>query len=176
MAGYGEVRKAARDQTGAMELKGEKVVVRTAAPADHPRLREILAHPDVACWWGELNDDELAGLLAIVLDGEIAGGIQYEEEADPDYRHAAIDIFIDPGIRGQGLGVDALRTLARWLLEDRGHHRLTIDPAAHNTAAIRAYGKVGFKPVGVMRKYERDFGGGGWHDNLLMDLVAGEVR
>jgi aminoglycoside 6'-N-acetyltransferase len=35
------------------------------------------------------------------------------------------------------------------------------------------YGKVGFKPVGVMRKYERD-ASGKWSDGLLMDLLAEE--
>ena len=53
----------------------------------------------------------------------------------------------------------------------RGHHRLTIDPAAHNARAIKAYSRVGFKPVGVMRQYERGLDGA-WHDGLLMDLLA----
>ena len=55
-------------------------------------------------------------------------------------------------------------------------HRLTIDPAAHNAAAIRAYEKVGFRPVGVMRQYEREpEEGGSWYDGLLMDLLADEL-
>jgi aminoglycoside 6'-N-acetyltransferase len=32
----------------------------------------------------------------------------------------------------------------RWLFEARGHHRITIDPAASNARAIRAYERVGF--------------------------------
>jgi aminoglycoside 6'-N-acetyltransferase len=51
---------------------------------------------------------------------------------------------------------------------------VTIDPAAANTVAIRSYEKVGFRRVGVMRSYERDAGGDGWHDGLLMELLAGE--
>ena len=47
--------------------------------------------------------------------------------------------------------------------------------AASNAAAIRAYEKVGFRRVGVMRSYERDAGGGGWHDGLLMELLARDV-
>lgn len=42
-----------------------------------------------------------------------------------------------------------MRTPARWPVQERGHHRLTIDFAAANTAAIRCYRKVGFKPVGL---------------------------
>lgn len=52
---------------------------------------------------------------------------------------------------------------------ERGHHRLTIDPAADNFAAIKCYAAVGFEPVGTMRRYEK--GPDGWHDNLLMDLI-----
>jgi RimJ/RimL family protein N-acetyltransferase len=29
--------------------------------------------------------------------------------------------------------------------------------------------------VGVMRQHERVVGGGGWHDSLLMELLADEV-
>jgi aminoglycoside 6'-N-acetyltransferase len=60
------------------------------------------------------------------------------------------------------------------LIEERGHHRITIDPATDNAAALRSYEKVGFKPVGVMRQHERDADGEGWHDSLLMELLASE--
>jgi aminoglycoside 6'-N-acetyltransferase len=40
--------------------------------------------------------------------------------------------------------------------------------------AIRSYAKVGFRPVGVMRQYERG-GDGRFHDGLLMDLLRGEL-
>ncbi len=65
--------------------------------------------------------------------------------------------------------------LARYLVNDRGHHRLVIDPAADNEPAIRCYAAVGFRPVGIMRRYERDPDGVGWHDGLLMDLLAEEL-
>jgi hypothetical protein len=71
-------------------------------------------------------------------------------------------------------GPAALRLAARWLVGDRGHHRLTIDPAACNERAIRAYAAVGFKPVGRMRRYERG-ADGAWRDGLLMDLPAEEL-
>jgi aminoglycoside 6'-N-acetyltransferase len=67
-----------------------------------------------------------------------------------------------------------VRTLARWLVEERGHHRVTIDPAAANARAIRCYERVGFRPVGAMRRYERG-PGGDWRDGLLMDLLPEEL-
>lgn len=57
------------------------------------------------------------------------------------------------------------------LFDDRGHHRLTIDPAADNGAAIACYRKVGFRDVGVMRAYERR-PDGSWADGLLLDMLA----
>lgn len=78
-------------------------------------------------------------------------------------------------VHGRGVGRDALRTPARHLVRDRGHHRLTIDPAADNEPAVRCYTAVGFRPVGIMRCYERDVAGGGWHDGLLMDLLVDDL-
>jgi aminoglycoside 6'-N-acetyltransferase len=78
-------------------------------------------------------------------------------------------------VHGKGLGADTVRTLARWLLEDRGHHRLTIDPAVANVRAIRSYERVGFRRVGVMRRYERA-ADGSWHDGLLLDLLPEDLR
>jgi aminoglycoside 6'-N-acetyltransferase len=169
--------------SGPLELRGERVVLREAAPSDADAFAEIVAAPEVERWWGphtrERLLEELFGdaetTFAIVVDGAVGGLVTYSEEPDPDYRHAAIDIALHPAAIGRGLGADAVRTLARYLVEDRGHHRLTIDPAAANERAIRCYERVGFRPVGVMRNYERA-ADGSWHDGLLMDLLAGELR
>ena len=140
-------------------------------------LRRILATPDVARWWDPpdddfpLADDPDSTRFTILVDGAVAGMIQYGEEDDPKYRHASVDLFVDPRVRGRGVGPEAIRQVVAMLFA-RGHHRITIDPAASNAAAIRAYEKVGFRRVGVMRSYERDAGGGGWHDGLLMELLA----
>ncbi|WP_245656564.1 GNAT family N-acetyltransferase [Microtetraspora fusca] len=119
-------------------------------------------------------EDPGDNILVIVGDGRVVGQIQWTAEDDPGYRHASIDIYVDPAVHGRGVGTGAARTLARHLIFDRGHHRLTIDPAAGNAAAIRCYTKVGFHPVGVTRRYERG-PDGTWHDGLLMDLPAEEL-
>jgi aminoglycoside 6'-N-acetyltransferase len=119
-------------------------------------------------------DDPDVHTLVIEHDDRLIGAIQWGVETEPDYRHANIDIYLDPAAHGRGLGTDAVRTLARHLIVDHGHHRLVIDPAADNAAAIRCYRKVGFHPVGIMRRYERG-PDGTWHDGLLMDLLADEL-
>jgi aminoglycoside 6'-N-acetyltransferase len=144
-------------------------------------LRRIRRTPEVLARWGDPDRDgdpladEDVTCFAVLVDGTVRGMIQYGEEDDPDYRHASIDIYLDPSVHSRGVGRDAVRTLARHLIEDLGHHRVVIDPAADNVAAIRCYTAVGFKPVGVLRRYERDTDGGGWHDGLLMDLLADEL-
>jgi aminoglycoside 6'-N-acetyltransferase len=155
------------------------VILRPLEARDEDELRRILATPEVMRWWDEPEErfpfeDPDSTRLTIVVDGAVAGMIQYSEELDPKYRHASIDIFLDPALRGRGLGTEAVRRVVRQLIEERGHHRITIDPAVDNTAAIRSYEKVGFRPVGVMRKYERDLRDGTWHDGLLMELLADE--
>jgi aminoglycoside 6'-N-acetyltransferase len=165
-------------------LHGHAVRLRPATAHDAARLTEILTHPGVARWWGrfdlhrvqrELVDpDDGTVPFAVEAGGQVIGLIQYLEENEPDYRHAAIDIFLHPDWHGRGLGADAIRTLARYLFEQRGHHRLTIDPAAGNQRAIRSYRRVGFRPVGVMRQYERG-PKGSWHDGLLMDLLPEDL-
>jgi aminoglycoside 6'-N-acetyltransferase len=166
-----------------VELKGDQVVLRPLRVDDVPVLVEIQAQPSVARWWGQPDERDLrrqaAGgteetSFAITVDGEVAGLIQYTEETEPMYRHAGIDLFLAEEFQGRGLGTDAVRTLARHLVHNRGHHRLTIDPSVDNHAAIRAYEKVGFRPVGVMRQYERS-PEGDWRDGLLMDLLADEL-
>jgi aminoglycoside 6'-N-acetyltransferase len=112
--------------------------------------------------------------FVIEVDGEVVGAVQFGEVDDPMYRSANIDLYLTTPLHGQGLGSEAVRVLARHLIEERAHHRLTIDPAADNAAAIRAYEKVGFRPVGVMRSYERG-PDGTFHDGLLMEMLADEL-
>jgi aminoglycoside 6'-N-acetyltransferase len=155
----------------------DRMTLRPLAVGDEAELLRIHTTAEVQRWWDAPADgfpwDEPASTrLTIEVDGVVAGLIQYREEPEPKYRHAGIDLFLDPALHGQGLGTEAVRRVVRLLIEERGHHRITIDPAADNAAAIRAYEKAGFRTVGVMRRSERDPDGRGWHDGLLMELVV----
>jgi aminoglycoside 6'-N-acetyltransferase len=159
---------------------GPRVTLRSTTPDDAPTLTPIRNEPEVLRWWSHLEPGEMEEFvadghsLAIEVDGAVVGAVQYGEEEDAMYRHANIDVYLTASRHGEGLGSEAVRVLARYLIEERGHHRLTIDPAADNAAAIRAYEKVGFRPVGIMRSYEQG-PDGTFHDGLLMDLLAGEL-
>lgn len=165
-------------------LHGTQATLRPVTDEDAPLLGEILAEPEVARWWPRYDEERVRTELiegtdtvvfVVEIDGEGVGAILYVEEPSPDYRHASVDVFLHPAWHGKGLGTDAVRTMARHLLHDRGHHRLAIDPAAANDKAIRAYQRVGFQPVGILRCYERN-ADGEWHDCLLMDLLARDLE
>ena len=163
-------------------LRRERVLLRPLEERDVAALAAILAEPEVARWWGRWDDGrvrrELLSYegdtpLTMEVGGEVAGLVVISEEEEPDYRHGALDLFVRTADHGTGVAREALRLAIAYLIEARGHHRVTIDPAAANERAIRAYSALGFKPVGVMRRYERG-PGGDWRDGLLMDLLADE--
>src|SRR3954466_910347 len=112
------------------------LVLRPLTPEDTPELRRIIATPEVARWWDPPEDDfphaddPDATRFAIEVDGAVAGMIQYGEELQPKYRHASIDLFLDPAVHGRGIGSEAARRGAPLPTGKRGPHRLTTDPAA----------------------------------------------
>jgi aminoglycoside 6'-N-acetyltransferase len=166
-------------------LEGDGVSMWLATSDDVPALAAGFEGERVRDFWGtwdarrvqaELLDDRDVASYVIAAGGEVVGYVQYSEEPDPDYRHAAIDIAVADHVAGQGIGPRAIGRLVRHLIDDRGHHRITIDPRESNAAAVRAYAKVGFRPVGTMRQYERDWiDPTRWHDGLLMELLASDL-
>ena len=60
----------------------------------------------------------------------------------------------------------------RW--QGGGGPLAVIDPAAANERAIAVYASIGFRPVGIMRSYERG-PDGEWHDGLLMDMLKEDL-
>jgi aminoglycoside 6'-N-acetyltransferase len=164
-------------------IQGQRVTVRPLSQADLPDMVRILAEPEVRRWWGtfdeariikEVYGDEDLASYAIVFEGRVVGSIHWHEQDEPDYKRAGMDIFVETASHGMGIGADALTAVARYLFEVRGHHAIDIDPHVGNAHAIRAYERIGFKPVGVRRRYERG-DDGTWHDNLLMDLLPEEM-
>lgn len=166
-------------------LSGDRVRLRPTVAGDRDALVTIRATPEVHRRWGgedlvaefkeDLADEDVVRFtIELAADDRIIGLVQYVEEDDPQYRHASIDIYLDPAVHRRGLATETLTLIVDHLLHDRRHHRLTIDPAADNLAAIACYRAIGFEPVGILRAYERQ-PDGRWADGLLMDLVADDV-
>ncbi|HUQ40789.1 MAG TPA: GNAT family protein [Acidimicrobiales bacterium] len=165
-------------------LRGERVTLRVMTADDVDAVTAVLTDSHVAARWprydrvrveAEMVTDSENGQTVYVVEVEAAvvGVIQSHEEDDPEYRQASIDIALLPSASDRGLGTDAVRTLARHLVES-GHHHLTIDPAADNARAIACYRKVGFRDVGILRRNEMG-PDGTFHDALLMDLLPEDL-
>src|SRR5438067_11766731 len=95
-------------------LRGARVWIRPGGLSDIAPLHAVLAEESVTRWWGEPQSAELIAaklrgdgssvLLVVEIDGQVAGGIQYDEEQDPRYRHAGIDISWAAAGRVRALG------------------------------------------------------------------------
>jgi aminoglycoside 6'-N-acetyltransferase len=166
-------------------IEGQRVRLRSAVEADIASLVAIRSTPEVrARWHGDdiekdvkesIAEEDLHFLVIEEQARSIIGAIQWGAEDEPDYRHANMDIFLDPRVHRQGYGYESIMTLVTFLFDRESHHRITIDPAADNEIAIRCYEKIGFRKVGVMRQYERG-PDGSWHDGVLMELLADDFH
>lgn len=72
-----------------------------------------------------------------------------------------------PELWNQGLGTEAIRTLLRYLFEERGMRRIYLRVLKSNPRAIRCYEKCGFRKEGRMRVEEN-----GRPDELLLMSVT----
>jgi aminoglycoside 6'-N-acetyltransferase len=158
-------------------LRSERLVLEPTRPEHAERLRALRRTPEVEHWWQPLEEgwpltEPDLHKLTVLVDGEVAGFIQYWEEPDPSARHADVDIFLGPDHQDRGLGTEAMRTVVRHLIDDRGHHRITLGTSVDNARAVRAYEKVGFRTVGVMRKASLRHRTGEWEDEYLMEYVV----
>ena len=164
------------------QLVSARTRLRPVSPDDAPTLRAIVAAAAVARWWHPRGDDfpfdaddgttrwviEIAHAPELGPPGAVVGMVQAHEGDDPDYDESGIDVFLAPSVHRHGLGSEVVTMVRDWLVEDRGHHLVQIDPAASNAAAIACYTACGFRPVGILHGRERDTHGDGWHDTLLM--------
>jgi len=133
--------------------------------ADLPLMAAWLAEPQFARWWGdpaaELRDVEsnLASdtVRPLVIDhDEPAGYLQsYDIHAETGHPYQeqppgtiGIDLSIGkPELVGRGHGPRVMDALASELFA-AGAPRVVVDPHPANVAAIRAFAKAGFRPLG----------------------------
>ncbi len=146
---------AERSRRPELPLRGERVVVRLASADDAGMLVRWHRDPEVMRYWDGktyTHEQMLARLTRADVDayiveddGEPVGYLQawFGEAADV----AGLDMFLVPAARGRGLGPDAARALARYLLSEGGRQRVTVDPYVWNESAVRAWQKAGFQSV-----------------------------
>jgi len=166
-----------------VELSGRRVKLRTTTDSDRGPLIAIRSSAPVQEWWrgddllaeldSDLNEDSVHRFTIRNRAASIVGWVQFIEVGEAECWHASVEVYIDANAHRQGYASDAIQCLADYLFDVVGHHRLTFDPAADNSPAIACYSKAGFKPVGVLRGYERRLGRES-SDGLLMDMLISD--
>ena len=149
------------------------ITFRPLATTDLPMLREWLARPHVAEWWGppqtlaELETEfapSIAGTIRLRCfiarhGGDDIGYIQWYAPADFHHEGWWLDVH-DEHMRGidqflahehqlgRGLGTAMVKAFVAELFADPAVTRIQTDPSPANARAIRAYEKAGFRRVG----------------------------
>lgn len=75
---------------------------------------------------------------------------------------------------GKGMGTEAGRAVLTYAFSELNLHRVSLRVLATNERAIRSYKRCGFQVEG--RERETAFFDGVWHDDLIMGLLAHELR
>lgn len=74
----------------AFRIEGERLALEPVRPEHAERLVELRRTPEVTRWWDPppegwpLKDEADMCGLTILVDGEVAGYVQFWEEPDPD--------------------------------------------------------------------------------------------
>ena len=170
---------------------GSLVRLRAVEPSDAETLHRFANDPAVAPLVGvrypvslvaEREWAERAGVVSYgschfavetLEGGELLGTCWLSETALPENRCAELGISLG-ALPGRGYGTDAVRTLCRFGFEQMNLHRIELQVFAHNAAARRVYEKAGFVEEACSRAAH--WGDGAWWDDVLMSLLAGELR
>lgn len=140
---------------------------------DLPLMRDWLAQPHVAEWWGA-PDIELGYIRDMIEGRDTTRPFIFSVEDRPvgyiqywfvgDHKNASwiadhpwlaelpadavgVDLSIgEPDKLARGIGSGALRAFAERLIEN-GHRTIVIDPDPANARAVRAYEKAGFRTI-----------------------------
>ena len=110
------------------------------------------------------------GVFAVCVDGEPAGAIGAHGMRDGV---AHVGYWTAPHARGRGATSDALRTLTRWLIAERGAARVELVVEPENAASLRVARRAGFTREGVLR--QRLLLRGRRADVVMFSLLAGEL-
>ncbi len=119
------------------------------------------------------ESDKLQLTICLAEDERAIGRI-YISNIDEHYDSLDITrIYIaDTGLRGQGLGEEALRAALKLAFEEMKLQRVTLDHFTENRVAAQLYLKLGFKYEGVMRSAGKK--DGRYVDLQLMSMLRDE--
>jgi RimJ/RimL family protein N-acetyltransferase len=102
---------------------------------------------DIRSYVAEREDDDFILFLGIFLreSNEHIGNIKFEP-IDFDNKTAVMGIFIgEEGWRGLGVAPEVIKSSSEWLNKKYNINHIALGVDSENTAAIKAYEKIGFK-------------------------------
>ena len=163
------------------------VSIRPAGADDVDFLVELYADEDVRPFLAAAGSYDRDGVAAKVeqdpgrgrrddrrLDGERAGAMVWELT---NRRSAIVHVSglaVHPSFRGRRLADAAARLFQRYLIHERGFHRIELEIYGFNERAQRHAQRSGFVREGVKRQAYRY--GDGWVDGVLYALVAEDLE
>lgn len=125
--------------------------------------------PEERAQWLAARDARHPVLVA-ESDGSIVGWASLNVfNARRAYEHVAdISLYVEREWRGRGVGRQLLQALIARAVE-LGYHKLVLAAFPFNAAGMRAYGRAGFREVGVYREQGRL--DGRWVDTIVMEKI-----
>lgn len=144
------VRRLRPDETGPLrELRLR--ALREAPGAFAETYAEALARP-AADWASWAADPSLA--IVVAIDGEDWVGMVACREIE-DRRTWLSALWVDPAVRGAGLGARLIEAVAGWSSE-RGAISLELSVTTNNQAGAALYARAGFAETGRRRPLPAD--------------------
>lgn len=160
----------------------EEITLRPVGEDELPVLDKLVLDPEATgeyAWfgWNDLRRMRTlwaesglmspdGGALLVVRGAEPAGFVSWRRRpTTPAAYYWEIGVSILPEARGQGIGTQAQRLLARYLFAHTTVHRIEAKTEVGNVAEQRALEKAGFTREGVIR-------GIGWRDGAWRDGVT----
>ena len=109
-------------------------------------------------------------VLVVESGGDVVGWASLNVfNARRAYEHVAdISLYVERDWRGRGVGRRLLETLIARATE-LGYHKLVLAAFPFNEAGMRAYGRAGFREVGIYREQGRL--DGRWVDTIVMEKI-----
>jgi RimJ/RimL family protein N-acetyltransferase len=174
-----------------MELRGDGIVLRRWRREDAPAVAAACQDPEIPRWIPfvpspytsehartyvreciESSEDRHPFAIVDPESDELLGAIDMRVTS---IRNGHIGYWIVADARGKGVCTSALRTPARWALDDLELGRLELLTDPDNVASQRVAEKVGFRREGVLRSHlpHRD---GRRRDSVMFSLLPGELR
>ena len=139
-----EIRKATIDDLAILK-EMEQGIIEFERPFDETLAPDPISYYDLGAL---INDDNALVLVATHTNVIVSCGYGLEKTAKPYLNHTNYAylgfMFTKPEYRGQGINGNILFALKEWA-RNRGLLEIRLTVYDENTAALRAYEKVGFK-------------------------------